>query len=523
MHPGHLEKYNELTSAARKRKTNQSQDLPEKRTRQPAISDSFSNANLVSQATIDKLVTNLIVQNVLPLALVEKKEFKLLITGLQPNKTTMKRSTLRSRIKAKHDQMMAKLKEILKRQSHVSTTTDCWSAYGKSYIGVTVHWIDQQTLERRSACLALRRMKGSHTYDAIAAELHDIHSKFGIKRKIVKTTTDNGSNFVKAFSVFGVGDSENLDTDDSEEENDEDEDDSHQGTHEMQEDELQDPVNGFDVHHAICQHDDDEDEIYQLPRHQRCACHTLNLIATTDADKAEADAHYKKISRSAFAKCQALWNKYGRSTHAADTVRDALKLGLKRPNKTRWNSVFMAVERINKLVSDLDEETFQTVCVDLDVPRLSVAELSFLSDYASVMKPLAQALNILQAETKMYFGYLLPTITRLRQKLIAMKNNTLPTVCRPLITALVNGIDQRFADIFQDKEAIVAAILHPKFRTTWTTDEALIRGGIERINETIERLPTTLPQLPQTSQPAQQISECNTLSVIGVGGALLAA
>jgi len=34
---------------------------------------------------------------------------------------------------------------------------------------------------------------------------------------------------------------------------------------------------------------------YLLPPHQQCACHMLNLIATTDAEKAKADAAYKKV------------------------------------------------------------------------------------------------------------------------------------------------------------------------------------------------------------------------------------
>lgn len=45
-----------------------------------------------------------------------------------------------------------------------------------------------------------------------------------------------------------------------------------------------------------------------LPQHQRCAVHTLNLIATTDIQDAEKDNVYKKIlSRRVYAKCQGLY------------------------------------------------------------------------------------------------------------------------------------------------------------------------------------------------------------------------
>lgn len=49
---------------------------------------------------------------------------------------------------------------------------------------------------RKSAALACRRLKGSHTCDVLAAVLEEIHSEYGFIDKIVKTTTNNGSNFL---------------------------------------------------------------------------------------------------------------------------------------------------------------------------------------------------------------------------------------------------------------------------------------------------------------------------------------
>jgi len=114
----------------------------------------------------------------------------------------MCRRTLRRRIAEAAKEMKQKLVKTLGDQATVATTTDCRSAYGKSYIGVTVHWIDVGTLDRKSACLVLRRLKGSHTYDVIATALNDIHAEYGIRKKVTRTTTDNGANYVKAFSVF---------------------------------------------------------------------------------------------------------------------------------------------------------------------------------------------------------------------------------------------------------------------------------------------------------------------------------
>ena len=53
----------------------------------------------------------------------------------------------------------------------------------------------------------------------------------------------------------------------------------------------------------------DEDSLYELRKHWRCAAYTLNLVATADSEKAFFDSNYKKVNRSAVGKAVALWNK----------------------------------------------------------------------------------------------------------------------------------------------------------------------------------------------------------------------
>lgn len=49
------------------------------------------------------------------------------------------------------------------------------------------------------------------------------------------------------------------------------------------------------------------DELYNLPSpHQRCAAHTLNLIATVDVQEAEKDSSYKVFIRRVFGKWQGI-------------------------------------------------------------------------------------------------------------------------------------------------------------------------------------------------------------------------
>lgn len=72
-----------------------------------------------------------------------------------------------------------------------------------------------------------------------------------------------------------------------------------------------------------------------LPQHQRCAAHTLNLIATKDIQDAEKDSVYKILSRRVFAKCQALFNKQNQSSQCADQIKNVLGKYLITPNATR--------------------------------------------------------------------------------------------------------------------------------------------------------------------------------------------
>lgn len=72
----------------------------------------------------------------------------------------------------------------LEKATHVATTADMWAARRKSFLCMTAHWIGSD-LQRRSACLAVRRVISSHTYDVIASAIETVHKEFGIARKLI--------------------------------------------------------------------------------------------------------------------------------------------------------------------------------------------------------------------------------------------------------------------------------------------------------------------------------------------------
>lgn len=317
---------------------------------------------LVTQKNVDHAVLNFVTQSLQPFSVVDQPSFQAFLHELQPNASLMSRTTLRRKMDEAVLEMKKNLKKAMSGIDFIATTTDCWSSRRRGFIGVTGHWVDPNSLERCSVALACRQLKGSHTFYVLACTLNDIHSEFGIQNKVVRTTTDNGSNFLKAFRIYGQQD-ENNNSASGEVEDDEINDEMCGGDEDVDVDGVE--VDFVEVTAVL---DEDDGLQFQLPKHHRCACHLLNLVSTVDAAKACSNEAYKKLSRSAFAKCHALWNKCGRSAAAAEIIEDTCKIQLIRPNATRWNSLFLAIERILRIIKDQGEGAIRTVCTSFKLP-----------------------------------------------------------------------------------------------------------------------------------------------------------
>ncbi len=354
-HVNHMERYRKLSSVVQKRKSTPDAGPSPK---QPKLWE----AKRVSQINVDKGIIDFVIQGLHPLSVVEQQGFIDLLLLLQPNLAVMSRGTLKNKVEKAAQQMKNNLKLALTKVEFIATTTDCWTAHRRGFIGVTAHWIDSATLQRCCAALACKQLKGSHTFSALASALNDIHVEYDIREKIICTTTDNGSNFIKAFRIYGELDENNNQ-------------DALQGarasTGEGESDEEEEEggdITGVEFVEAGTILDEDNGLEDQLPKHQRCACHLLNLISTVDALKANGNPVYKRLSRSAFSKCSSLWSKSSRSSTAAEIIEDNCKLQLLRPNMTRWNSLFFAVERIVRILREQGEGAITAVCSALKIP-----------------------------------------------------------------------------------------------------------------------------------------------------------
>jgi len=208
--------------------------------------------------------------------------------------------------------------------------------------------------------------------------LEDVHEDFGITGKFSWCVTDSGSNFVKAFKHFSLDEVEDFSEGDE----------TYDGDSEFQ---LLD--NAMELAENI----DDEQVLYRLPPHRRCACHMLNLIATTDVQTADTGV-MKRVSVQTFSKLSALWNKQNRSTLAAERIKGSLGKLLRTPGDTRWNSVHDAVLQVKECLSVSEQEMkFDKLMDELDIKCLQPMHKTFVHKYVKVMSSLCGALDVLQA------------------------------------------------------------------------------------------------------------------------------
>uniref|UniRef100_A0AAZ1WYK7 BED-type domain-containing protein n=1 Tax=Oreochromis aureus TaxID=47969 RepID=A0AAZ1WYK7_OREAU len=378
--------------------------------------DFTSAAQKVSEGELKKMIAGYIVEEMLPLHTVESPSFRCILNKIP--------------VCGKKAALPDRKTDI--REFGIYTTDDIWTSHNKSFLGMTAHWIDPSTFVRGHAALACKRVRGRHTYDVIGNEIEQVHSAYGLNSKVTATVTDNGSNFIKAFTMFQKSDSD--------EESEEDEE-----------------VTFTDVEQTLSTESEGQ---FSLPPHLRCASHTLNLIFH-DVEKWLQANEAKFIHRSATSKCSAMWTKANRSSVASELVDNFFKKKLIVPVSTRWNSFHDALSRI----TDIPLAELNTVCTQFGIKCFTDREYLFLKEYCIVLKPLTVAVDILQGEENCYFGILLPTLEILMSRTLALQDEL------KLTASLPDAIKVHFSSMMDNKEALLAAVTLPKFKLRWIRGE----------------------------------------------------
>jgi hypothetical protein len=492
----------------------------------------FSRTRPISTAAVEENVINYVIEEMLPLTTVEAPSFQRLVAPMMSS-SLISRRTLGRRIDDKFNIMEADLKAQLSVTKFKCLTADIWSTSHRAYLGVTGHWIADD-YSRKSAALSCRRMTGSHDYLAIASKLNKIIKHYDLSvDDVTSIVTDNASNFGKAFREFSKP--LNADEDSDEEESNEVEVDVeflsidlHPPTVEQLPpsalESVNDDINDNETGDAV------EVENIILPRQERCAAHTLNLVASVDGVqltscvKDSSVTAYTRMYNSAFGKAQALWNKYSRSTLAADAAKSACGRAIVVPGDTRWNSKWDAT---NVLLRIQDNGKLLAVCQSMEIPAFRPAEIEFLRDWFAINRPLAVALDSLQGDKFSYYGMLLPKLSVL---MFELKRHlaTVSSVMIPLVSSLIGGVERRFPTLnLEDpgsRTAVLAAISNPLYKLRWMSPQTRLEMESWFI-EQVRRLPLdsgvtgilSSNEAPATQTQPSPVDEFHMFNNDGIG------
>jgi hypothetical protein len=409
-----------------------------------------------------KAILNFVVDDMLPLSVVESHAFQHFCQCLRPDLQMPCRNTITNDILEAKRKLLKGMQDefssVQLRNPSVtmpfSTSFDLWSARNRSYLGMTTNWIDEKSLLFKSKTLACQRFPAPHTYDRIARVVLDVHAKYGIDSAVAHVVTDNGSNMIKCAEV---------------------------GFLEEKWKELQEEGSLDDLTIEFT----DVDEILQaevevsdeLPSSHRCASHTLNLIADYDLNKFVAslptstarggceNSNFKKLYRELESKTTALWNAIGRSNNACDEMDKVLGGRLVMKNDTRWNSKYDALKSIKKF----GQFKINQLMTSLDIPPITSSQWKWLLDFISYMGPMAKGLDILQGDN-VGAGYVIPSVRAIKTKIQNLSSNSECMSC--LRDFLLKRVEERFSKWELSSHFLMAAVLYPKFKDlSWATEE----------------------------------------------------
>jgi hypothetical protein len=160
--------------------------------------------NKTEQTIRDRAITQLIVTQNLPLALVASDDFKQYAAIMDPRWVVPTRERVKDLLDNGFDRIRALLRRDLKSASTISVSADMWTASSRDgYLGVTAAWVNDR-FELNSCILAFSRICYPHSGEVIASRLANIFRYWKIDQKVFTLTTDRATNMKSACTRLGV-------------------------------------------------------------------------------------------------------------------------------------------------------------------------------------------------------------------------------------------------------------------------------------------------------------------------------
>lgn len=165
-------------------------------------------------------------------------------------------------------------------------------------------------------------------------------------------------------------------------------------------------------------------------------------------------------------------------------IYSVISANLKTPCVTRWNSLYDAVRQLLEHKSSLSE-----LCYRLGIPSFESSEIEYLEEYVKVMKPIADAIDYLQGEKTMFFGYFLPALLSIKVKMRRLENEQLKylsNVNKCLQKSLIKRFQKYFSLESEAWDAVVAAIVIPDVKLKFF--KTLMETAVSHTEEEAKRM-----------------------------------
>lgn len=123
--------------------------------------------------------------------------------------------------------------------------------------------------------------------------------------------------------------------------------------------------------------------------------------------------------------------------------------------------------------------------------------IDYMEEYMQILKPLAEAVDFLQGDEEMVYGYLLPTLVTISTKYNNLIRAEKLIYFFQIISPLLDAVKERFKNFYELKEevtdAITASALCPDVKLQWVyaLDPVFGDAKVAELSEKVKKIIST--------------------------------
>ncbi|XP_011702573.1 PREDICTED: zinc finger BED domain-containing protein 1-like, partial [Wasmannia auropunctata] len=385
---------------------------------------SYKAGGEMSNQLTNSLMYMLAVDN-LPLSTVEHTGFLHFCKKAVPLYTPPSRKTITSLMDDKYSVLKNIYKSRFQKLQNVTITTDIWTDVSvKSYIGVTIHYLDDK-LEFVNTTIGVISLDESHTEEYIGLCLMQLCQDWGINIDcITAIVTDNAANIVKAIT-----------------------------------------------------------DTFGKKKHLRCFAHTLSLVypdaVKTIPSLVNLLAKVKSIV-TLFKQSVVAADELRRLQFLeGKTEGTVLKLIQEVP--TRWNSAFYMIQRFLQLKDYINNMLLKCP----KAPNMIVRdELEVLQEIVDILKPIEYVTKTIGGDTYTTSSLVIPLIHYMM--LTVKKCTPITDTGIQFKENILTELNKRFQHVESVSHLAIATLMDPRFKKTHFESPLALSTAIQHINNMIE-------------------------------------